>query len=478
MFQPSPQFISSLVNEVENERLKTDFGSYFKKTFKTLDPSTDLLWNWHLGLYAEYAQALYLKQIKRIIFNTPFRSLKSLTWSIAFPSWVLGKRPSEKLMCVSYSDALSTDLSVKSRQLVESDWYGKTFPDLKILKDQNQKTRFDTDQNGYRLATSTGGSATGMGAGYLIADDYMSPTMAKSDTERQSALDKFDPVFSTRLNNQNNDVMIVVEHRLHEQDLTGMLLKRGGWEHVCLQGAFDKRKIFSFGDFKKEVQEGELFHPDRLSKEVLDKLKVSLGSQDYSAQIQQNPMAAGGNMVKSHWWWRFDLDIFKQITPDSKVVCLDSAYKADQLNDPSAMGCFHLKDEKFGLVDVVCERMEYPELKRRFIAFLDHHKPDWVLIEDKASGQSLIQELRRETGYAIIAIKPEGDKIMRLSNGTALIEAGRMGLPIKADWLYDYENELTKFPKAEHDDQVDMTSMFLIWFKNRSAQFEFFSVQL
>lgn len=463
----NPQFLQQVVSSAESAALRTNFKAFFRRSFQHLDPSTQLLWNWHLDLYSEYAQALRLKQLKKVIFNTPFRSLKSLTWSIAFPAWGLGHNPADKFMCVSYSDALATDLSVKSRQLIKSDWYQKVFPDLKLLKEL--ETRFDTTENGYRFATSAGGSATGLGANFLILDDYISPTMAKSDVERESALSRFDPVFSTRLNNQNDDVIIVVEHRLHEKDLTGMLLKRGDFHHVCFQGEFEKRKTFSFGNFNKIVEEKELFHPARLSKEVLDRLKISLGSQDYAAQIQQNPMAAGGNMVKLNWFRRFDLEVANQIQYDTKVVSVDSAYKADQLNDPSSFGCYGIKDNNADIIDVKTERFEYPELKRQLILFLNHHKPDHVLIEDKGSGQSLVQELRRETKFAIIPVKPVGDKIVRLSNGTALIEAGRIGLPNKADWLYDFENEITKFPKSEHDDQVDQLSQFLNYFKTRGT---------
>lgn len=468
--------LSHVIRQLEDESLKNNFSKFFFKSFEAINPGQRLENNWHIDCLCEYLTACYNKEIKRLIINIPFRMLKSSICSMAFPAWGLGKNPALKFMCVSYADELATDLSVKSRQLVESPWYQQLFPELKLIG--SQKTRFETTQNGYRLATSTGSGAMGQGANFLIVDDYLSTKMVTSDQERTTALSNFNPVFKTRLNNQNDDVIIVIEQRLHDKDLSGMLLNEGGYEHLCLQGKFDKKRIISFGNFTKEVEENELLQPQRLSQKVLDELKVSLGSQIYSAQIQQNPVVEGGNMIKMNWWRRFELEVAALMQYETTVVSVDSAYKAGELNDPSSFGCFKIKDNNADLIDVVNERMEYPELKRRLITFLEHHNPDYVLIEDKASGQSLIQDLKRETRFAVIAIKPEGDKIVRLSNGSALVEAGRIGLPIKANWLYDFETQVSKFPKGDHDDMVDMLSGFLNWFKNRTANFEFFSINI
>jgi len=481
MFQPSPQFISSLISEVENERLKKDFPAFFSKAFKHLNPSTNLTHNWHIDCLSEYLMACFDRDLKRLIINIPFRMLKSSLASIAFPAWGLGNDPSLKFMCVSYADTLSTDLSVRSRQLVESDWYQQTFPDLKLLKDQNQKTRFDTTKNGYRYSTSTGGGAIGMGANFLIVDDYLSSRMARSDQERETALLSFNPAFKTRLNNQNDDVIIVIEQRLHERDLTGMLLKEGGYEHLCLQGKFESRKTFSFGNFNKTVEEGELLQENRLSEKILGELKVSLGSQDYAAQIQQNPMAEGGNIVKLHWFKRYSAALLEAMEFETIVVSCDTAYQPTQLSDPTCFGAWGIKNNKAYLLDLLNENLSYPDIERKLISFLEKHKPDWTLIENKASGQSLIQTLNRDGRFAVKKIdisSAKGNKIVRLHNVSAMVEAGICFLPERGEWLFDYENQMTKFPNSEKADMVDMTSQFLEWLKDRSAQFEFFSVQL
>ncbi len=472
---------SSFFEAARKEELRKNLGKFFVRSFEHLNPDTRLTLNWHIDCLSEYLTGCFNKELKRLIINIPFRMLKSSMCSIAFPAWGLGLNPALKFMCVSYADTLSTDLSVRSRQLVESDWYHDLFPNLKLLKDQNQKTRFDTTQNGYRYSTSTGGGAIGMGANFLIVDDYLSSRMAKSDQERETALMAFNPSFKTRLNNQNDDVIIVIEQRLHEKDLTGMLLKEGGFEHLCLQGKFEKRKIFSFGNFEKVAEEGELLQEDRLSDKVLDELQKSLGSEDYAAQIQQNPMAAGGNIVKSAWFKRYDLSRFPNIEEiinffDTIVSSFDTASSEKETADPTAIGIWGIKGNDAYLLFVLNERMQVPDLEREGERLINHYKPHHNLIENKGSGIGLIQKYTRELPFGIVKIDPKGEKSMRLRNNLSKIENGRIFLPEKADWLFDYETQMTKFPKAEHDDMVDMTSQFLEWFSNRTASFEFFEI--
>lgn len=480
-----PSSSSSFFQAVRNEELRKNLGKFFVRSFEHLNPDTRLTLNWHIDCLSEYLTGCYNKELKRLIINIPFRMLKSSMCSIAFPAWGLGQNPALKFMCVSYADTLSTDLSVRSRQLVESDWYRELFPNLKLLKDQNQKTRFDTTQNGYRYSTSTGGGAIGMGANFLIVDDYLSSRMAKSDQERETAISSFNPSFKTRLNNQNDDVIIVIEQRLHDKDLTGRLLKEGGFEHLCLQGKFEKKRMISFGNFSKEVEEGELLQESRLSEKILKELKTSLGSQDYAAQIQQSPMAEGGNIVKLHWFKRYTLELIEAMQFETIVVSCDTAYQEKDLSDPSCLQAWGIKENKAYLIEVINECLTYPDLERVLKSFLEKHKPHFTLIENKASGQSLIQSLKREGKFSIVPIEvlrgtkwSPNNKIVRFHNVSAIVEAGNVFLPERANWLFDYENQITKFPNSEKADMVDATSQFLEWMKNRTAEFEFFAVSL
>ncbi|HSQ97489.1 MAG TPA: phage terminase large subunit [Rickettsiales bacterium] len=159
--------------------------------------------------------------------------------------------------------------------------------------------------------------------------------------------------------------------------------------------------------------------------------------------------------------------ITKQIDDFSRIfLSLDTAIKTGIKNDPTVCTVWGECENNLYLLDVYREWLEYPELKKKTILWINTWKPECILIEDKASGQSLLQELKKEIKAIIIGIKPIKDKITRLASVSALFEAGRIFLPIETDWLVDYENELLSFPFCEHDDQVDSTSQFLEWYKN------------
>lgn len=178
-----------------------------------------------------------------------------------------------------------------------------------------------------------------------------------------------------------------------------------------------------------------------------------------------------GGIVKAEWFQRY-----REVPVDAELIVQswDTAYKPDQINDPSACTTWSVGRRQYFLRDVFCERMDYPSLKRAVINSAEKWKPHAVLIEDKASGQSLIQELRNSTRLPVIAIDPsgQGDKVTRMNAASIMFEAGKVALPHAAPWLLDYEIELTIFPLAPHDDRVDSTSQFLNWVKDAAISVE------
>lgn len=176
-----------------------------------------------------------------------------------------------------------------------------------------------------------------------------------------------------------------------------------------------------------------------------------------------------GGIVKAEWFRRYT------VAPSSYyqiVQSWDTAYKPDQINDPSVCTTWMLCQDGEYLLDVYRARMDYPALKRAVSSMAEKWSPDAILVEDKASGQSLIQELKTYTRLPVIAINPETDKITRMIAVTPMFEAGRVHLPVSAPWLLDYELELTIFPLAPHDDQVDSTSQALAWAKTQATRIE------
>ena len=444
--------------------LRQDLASFTAKVFHTVDPGARYLANWHIDLIAAHLRACRTGEITRLIINLPPRHLKSITVSVAWPAWLLGHDPGIRIMTASYARELAVKHALDCRLVLASAWYRRIFPAVALAPDQNEKHRFVTTARGHRIATSVGGPATGEGADVLIVDDPHNPRQALSDTMRQAALDWFDQTFATRLNDKREGVIVVIMQRLHERDLTGHLLAKGGWHHLVLPAEAEHRTVFDLGGMRVVREPGDLLHPAREGAAEIARAKRELGAYAFAAQYQQRPVPLAGGMVKRAWLRHF---AEPPSAPVSIVQSWDTAHKASALNDPAVCGTWAVTASGYHLLEVVRRRMEYPELKRTARALAAEWRPDVVLIEDKASGQSLIQELRAETELPVIAIRPEADKATRMSTVSALIEAGRVHLPEAAPWLDDYIAEITAFPNGAHDDQVDMTSQFLRWISSR-----------
>jgi predicted phage terminase large subunit-like protein len=441
--------------------MRKRLAPFVKHAFQTVDPGTKYKHNWHIDLICAYLEALTFGELgsQKLIINIPPRFLKSIIVTVAWPAWLLGRDPSEQILTSSYSSKLSVDHCMSCRLVTQSPWYRATFPDVELASDQNEKSRFKTTEQGLRAATSVGGASTGMGGNFLIVDDPLDPERAASEAERTTANNWIDQTWSSRKNDPETAAEVVVMQRLHQNDVTGHLLEQGGWEHLKVPQEATVQEYFSIRDFKHCRKPGELLHPERMGQEHVDDARRRLGTSGYEAQQQQEPTPPGGDMVKLDWFRRY------RTAPARSEVeflrfSLDTAYKEKDLNDPSVVGVWGLYQNVHYLLYVWRDRVGYPKLRHVVKNMAAQWHPDEIIIEDKASGQSLAQDLA-EDGWPAIPIKPEGDKVVRMDNQAPMIEAGLVAVPEQAPWLHKYEQELLHFPRGEHDDQVDMTSQYL-----------------
>lgn len=214
-----------------------------------------------------------------------------------------------------------------------------------------------------------------------------------------------------------------------------------------------------FGLRRHLRKEGEALHPDREPLLVLEMLRTAMGSRMFSAQFLQMPAPPGGSIVKIEWFQR--LDPANPPEFDSVFQSWDTASKGSQLSDYSVCTTWGKKGRQFFLLHVLRKRLEYPDLKRAVIEQARMWDAKKVLVEDASSGQALIQDLKNDNFYLVEAVKPKGDKIMRLNSVTGPIEAGQVFVPTQAPWLDEYFYELMMFPAGRYDDQVDSTSQAL-----------------
>jgi len=391
--------------------------------------------------------------------------LKSTMISVAWPAWLLGHNPSERIMVASYAQSLSLTHSTDCRVVIQAPWYQQLFKGTRLADDQNEKEKFATTLRGYRRAVSVGGAAIGEGGNILIIDDPLNPLQASHHHQRQSVNEWFDHTWATRLDDKQHGAMVLVMQRLHPEDLSGYLLAKGGWEHLCLPAIAPERTTVQVGAFCYERAGGEPLHAAREPLAVLERLKLDLGSANFNAQYQQEPMKQVGGLVHAHWFGRVNVE-----EEGAQIVqSWDTGVKAGDKHDPSACATFAVVDGVHHLIDMLLVRLEYPELKRAMINHAARFNPEAILIEDKASGQSLLQDLRRETQLPVIACMPDADKVTRLMRVTPLMEAGKVALPNHAPWLAAFEAEFFSFPDGAHDDQVDAVSQYLNWMRGKGS---------
>lgn len=448
-----------------DDLLREDLASFIGKTLATTDPGAHYKPNWHIELIAEYLAAASRGEVRRLIINMPPRALKSVCVSVAWPAWLLGHDPRRRIMAASYASGLSVKHSLDCRLVVQSSWYRRLFTETQLVRDQNEKHKFMTDQRGFRFATSVGGTITGEGGNFLILDDPQSPRQAMNRHGREMVNSWFEHTFASRLDDKDKGVIVLVMQRLHQDDLSGYLLDKGGWEHLCLPMVADRPTLHDFGAVHKSRAAGELLHEEREGQAAVTRAKHELGSFAYAAQYQQQPLAEEGGMLRPWWLLRY-----AQPPAAMRVVqSWDTAIKAGIQHDASACLTFGESEGKSYLLHVSTERLEYPDLKRAFFALAERFRPSAILLEDKASGQQLLQDVRREAQLPVIARKPRQDKLTRFAGVSAMIEAGRLVLPEQAAWLTDFEQELLAFPATTHDDQVDALTQYLEWLRESSA---------
>ena len=302
---------------------------------------------------------------------------------------------------------------------------------------------------------------TGRGSNYIIIDDAHKPDEVLSEARRKNVLDWYSGTTLSRLDNKKEGVIILVSQRLHEDDLSGHLIAQGNWWHIKLPAIAEETIKYQISANRTfTFNEGDVLHPARESREMLDQLKRDMGSDIFAAQYQQRPNPLGGGMIKSDWFKQYDVLPAK---PEQVVMSLDTACKSGELNDYSVCTIWHIHKNAYYLASIWRKRVDYPELKKSVKLLAEEHKPHLILIEDKASGIQLIQELRVETRWSVVDTNPELDKATRMSVHSASIEAGKVFLPKDAEWLDNFMHEILHFPKGKNDDQVDSLSQFLAW---------------
>ena len=445
-----------------DELLRRDFMKFLHRSFLWLNPGATFLPNWHIRAIAYQLERVRRGEITRLIINLPPRNLKSITVSVAFPAFLLGLDPRRKIIAIRYGDELSAKHASDFRSVVNSPWYGRAFPQMRVAR--NTEGELTTTKRGFRKATSVGGTLTGLGGDLIIIDDPQKPVDAQSDTRRNSVNQWVTNTMMSRLDNKQTSAIIVVMQRVHLEDLSGFLSNSSDdWTVLSLPAIAEEDESVPIGPNELHDRKlGDALHPAHESIETLRKLQQTLGPDIFAAQYQQSPVPAGGAMIKRAWLKYYD-EIPADIPYSRIIQSWDTAAKDGAQNDWSVCTTWLVADDNYYLLDLVRDRFEYPLLRGTAIELAKRFKPDEILIEDASTGTALAQELRDEANCYVNPIKIDHDKVGRLYVQQGKFAAGRVWFPKNAPFLPELEAELLTFPQSRHDDQVDSISQALAY---------------
>lgn len=407
-------------------------------------------------------ERLYRGECRHLIITVPPRHGKSDIASVAFPAWALGQDPSLRLMVASYGLELSGDYVDKARSLVGMEAYRRMFPGVRIRKGRDKSHVFGTHAGGGYRALSVKGAVTGFGGDIIIVDDLHKADEALTPNGREEAKTFFTNTLGSRFDDPAGARMLVIQQRLHEDDIVGYLLAKGSWEHLNLPAEAERSDTIPLG--RGQVwhrRKGDLLDPVRFPKFFLEERKLALGNRSYGAQYQNNPTVAEGGCFRSDHFGQYSeappREEFHRI-----VLAMDTASTDRSTSDYSVCMTWGYLPPHWYLLDVYRAKPEFPDLVARTVYLHRKWKADALTIEAASSGHALYQQVKRAgLPGMVISPPPRGSKLDRADAITAELSTGRYLLPEEAPWLDDLRHELLAFPDGRHDDQVDALVQFV-----------------
>lgn len=453
--------------ELERRLAEVSLADFVQQAWHVLEPSTPLVWGWHLDALCLHLKAVLCGDIQNLYIAVPPGTTKTTVVSVMFPAWVWATKPELRFLTAANEGTLATRDSLATRRLIESDWYRARWANVvRLTSDQNIKSYYENDRRGHRQAITVASRTTGKKGDLLLVDDAHDAAGVESEADRKAVRLWWDKAFYNRVNDPKTARRIVVGQRLHADDLYAHILA-AGFEELRIPEEYESENpcATSIGWRDPRAVHGELLRPERFGPAEVAEALATLGSTGYAAQHQQRPVPAEGALFKKAWlrYYVASRDSDGWLLGDRVVLrrdcrwfaTVDLAVSTKTTADYTVIAIW--ADDRKGtliLANLIRGRFEGPDIAPKMRQAWEEHDLDFLAVESVGFQLTIIQEARRK-GLPIRELPRDKDKISRALPATVKFEAGQVWFPRDAPWIGILEEELLTFPAGRHDDCVD-----------------------
>jgi predicted phage terminase large subunit-like protein len=448
------------MNRLE-QLLQTNYLAFVLKAHAAKNPGVKLTVHPFVKLLCHKLERAAAGEIRRLVINLPPGHLKTFAASVCLAGWILAHKPTAKILLLSYGQELADKIAFAIREILTSDWYMRAFK-TRLAKNRGRLTDFATTAGGGVRSVSIEGGVTGQRADYILIDDPIQIKDSENLRQIERVNDLFDDEIWTRLSNPKKGVIVLTAHRVHENDLSGHVLRQERWKHLKLPLVAPRVRKYDLGDGQTwHRQKGELLRPDAYSAGDIKKARASK-RPGFETLFQQNPGAVSRARIKAEHFRPFYLSALP-LGELPMLLSIDPAQKGGQHNSCAVIQAWAAWHGDYYLIEQWREHADYRALRSETRRFIVKYRPSVVLIEATGQGPSLACDIRVQIGMQVIQITPKASKIDRLYAHRRVIRAGRVLLRQDAPWVPEFLDEVTIFPYGKFDDQVDALSQLLAW---------------
>ena len=414
----------------------------------------------YLRVLAYDLERIVAGSITRYVCNLPPGHGKTFIFSVALTAWLLARKPSARVLIVSYGEDLATDISRTIRQIMAMPWYRDAFPKTKLAKNQLAARDFGTTEHGHVCARSIDGAVTGIRCDHLLVDDPVQIRDSGNIKRLDWVNQRFQTDLMTRLNNPLTDSVVVVHHRLHQRDLTGSLLQRPGWRHRALPFVAPEDRQYRLKNGRWVRKRGELLRPDAYTPDYVAELRELTDAPGFGPLYQQS--FAGSDVLQIR---REDFEIETMYAPPAVpyAISIDPNHKGEDGHSFGVIQCWALlPGGRYLLQDQWRGRANRSAFADQVRIMKGKYRPACILIEDNGPALDL-QHQFESTACRVILVRPVDHKLTRLRRHLDLFQNRKIVLRDRAPFLEAFISEFEAFPYGESDDQVDAATQFFDW---------------